>query len=127
LVQIQLGEACVLSSRHQKVAAILAGAVLAGVPAGALNYWMAYHVESDSREEVEFTVRRAIQLAESRLNLVVAGLSSLAVGGIESCTTSADLEAMQQVAFASTPIKELSVIGPDGRTYCTTLPGLSFR
>jgi sensor c-di-GMP phosphodiesterase-like protein len=111
----------VISSTQKKLAAIVAGALLGALPLVALNQWIAYDVENDSHQEVEFTARRAIQLAEGRLNKVVAALTDLPVRGIESCSSPADLDAMHQVAFANTPIKELSVIGPDGRTYCTNL------
>ena len=47
-------------------------------------------------------------------------LEDLARRRIESCSP-AHLEALRQANFATTPIKELSLLGPDGQTLCTDL------
>src|SRR5215471_9780631 len=52
--------------------------------------------------------------------MAVEALDGLAARGVASCQPDA-IEAMQQAAFTSMPIKEISVIGPNGQSLCTHL------
>jgi sensor c-di-GMP phosphodiesterase-like protein len=54
---------------------------------------------------------------------VIATLDDLASRGVDSCGQ-AHMAALRRATFATNPIKELSVIGPDGQTLCNDL-GLS--
>ena len=57
-------------------------------------------------------------LAEARAARVLETLDDVVKRGIDSCRP-AHVEALRQATFASIPVKELSIIGPDGRTLCT--------
>ena len=108
------------SSRYGKLAAILAGVVLVGVPVAAFSYWASLHIERQGQEEVALAAKRAIVLAETRIGLVIAGLTDLADRGVTSCSPE-HVEAMHATAFRVAPIKEVAVVEADGETLCTNL------
>jgi sensor c-di-GMP phosphodiesterase-like protein len=98
--------------------AIGIGAVLAGPPVAALNFWLGGLVDGQARDELNLSARRHMTLVEARIDRTVKTLDDLAARGIDSCRT-AHVDALRQATFGSIPIKELSIIGPDGRTLCT--------
>ncbi len=51
---------------------------------------------------------------------MIGTLDGLAARGVDSCG-SGDIEAMRQASFDTTPVKEIGIVGPDGRTLCTDL------
>jgi sensor c-di-GMP phosphodiesterase-like protein len=105
---------------RRKLIAIVAGVVLAGVPLIVFDFWLDRLVESQGREEVATGARRAISLAEARLNQTIGALDDLAGKGVNSCQPN-DIEAMRNAAFNTSIVKEVAIIGPDGRTLCTHL------
>jgi hypothetical protein len=48
----------------------------------------------------------------------VRTLDDLAAVGVDSCR-SEDLTLLRRAAFATTPIKEIAVLDPDGKPLCT--------
>ena len=100
------------------LAAIAIGVVLAGLPVAALNIWLSGVVDRQGREDLEQVARRQITLSEVRLAGAVAALDELASRGIDSCSVS-HVDALRQATFTTRPVKELSIIAPDGRTLCT--------
>jgi sensor c-di-GMP phosphodiesterase-like protein len=110
----------VVFSRRNKLVAAVIGVVLAGLPMAAFNLWLGYFVEQKGREEVDVVVRRSLALADARLARVADSLGELARHGIGSCRP-AHVEALRQANFATTPIKELSLVDPEGQTLCTDL------
>ena len=106
--------------RRKKLVAVVIGVVLASVPMAAFSLWLDYFIEQKGREEVDLVGRRALALADARLSRVVDALGELAERGIESCRAG-HLESLRRMNFATTPIKELSLVGPDGHTLCTDL------
>jgi sensor c-di-GMP phosphodiesterase-like protein len=107
-----------VSPRRKLLAAIAIGVVLAGPPVAALNIWLGGLVERQGRDELDVAGRRHMVLAEARIVGTVAALDELAARGIDSCRVT-HVEALRQTTFATTPIKELSIVAPDGRTLCT--------
>ena len=107
-------------SHYKKLLAIIAGIAIAGLPMVVFHYWLDDLVERQGNEEVRMSARRTVSLAETRITKVTATLNDLASQGIDSCET-ANLDAFRRASFASIPIKELSVLGPDGQTLCTDL------
>ncbi len=105
---------------RRKVIAIAVGALIAGAPLLVLNFWLNDFLDQQGRKEVDFSAGRAIALAESRVAHVIDALDELAAGGVGFCRPG-DLDAMRQAAFRTIPIKEISVVAPDGRTLCTHL------
>jgi len=84
----------------------------------ALNIWLGVLVERQGREELDLAGRRHMVLSEARVARTVATLDELAARGIDSCRI-AHVDALRQTTFGTTPVKELSIIAPDGRTLCT--------
>lgn len=92
--------------------------VLAGPPVAALNIWLNGLVERQGQEELELAARRHMALSEARIARTVAALDELAARAIDSCRPS-NIDALRQATFATTPVKELSIVALDGRTLCT--------
>jgi sensor c-di-GMP phosphodiesterase-like protein len=107
-----------VSPRRKLLVAIAIGVVLAGPPVAALNIWLSGLVERQNREELDLSARRSLALAEARIATAIATLDGLAARGVDSCETS-NLEALRQATFGAAPVKELSIVAPDGRTLCT--------
>jgi sensor c-di-GMP phosphodiesterase-like protein len=110
----------VLFSSRTKLVAVVVGVVLAGLPMAAFSFWLDYFIEQQGREEVNLMARRQLALADARVARVVDSLGELARRGFDSCRA-VHIEALRQANFATTPIKELSLLGPDGQTLCTDL------
>ena len=102
--------------------AIGAGVLLLGLPSAVFNYRLNGSVERQSLEEMDLAARRSIALAEGRIGRAIRILDDLAARGVNSCDP-AHLDALRQATFATTPVKELSVIAPDGSTLCSDLGG----
>ena len=100
--------------------AIVVGGVLAGGPFIAFNLWLDNVIERQGQSEVSTAARRAIALAEARVRDAIGTLDTLAVAGVSSCDQQ-DMEAMRRAAFSTIPVKEIAVIGPDGKTLCNHL------
>ena len=107
-----------VSPRRKLLVAICIGVALASPPVLALNYWLSSLVERQGREELEQSARRHMVLAEVRVARAIAALDELAARGVDSCRAP-HVDAMRQATFAAVPVKELSVVAPDGRTLCT--------
>ena len=107
-----------MSPRQKFLAAIAIGVVLAGPPVAALNIWLGGLVERQGRDELDVEARRHLALSDVRVVRAVTVLDELAARGIDSCRI-AHVEALRQATFSTTPVKELSIIAPDGRTLCT--------
>jgi sensor c-di-GMP phosphodiesterase-like protein len=103
----------------RKLAAIVAGAVLAGAPMLFAYYLLDQYVVSQTHKEVELTAKRGMWLAESRVTRAIAALTELGNRGVHACDP-AHLRALNATALNVTPIKELAVVGPAGETLCTT-------
>ena len=100
------------------LAAIGIGVVLAGPPVAALNIWLSGLVERQGREELDLAARRHMALSEARIARAVTTLDDLAARGVDSCRVS-NVDALRQTTFGTIPVKELSIVAPDGRTLCT--------
>jgi hypothetical protein len=105
---------------RRNIFAIIVGAVLAGAPFIAFNLWLDNLIERQGETEVGTAAKRAIALAEARVRDAVGTLDSLALGGVASCDEHV-IEAMRYAAFNTVPVKEIAVIGPDGKTLCNHL------
>jgi sensor c-di-GMP phosphodiesterase-like protein len=100
--------------------AIGIGVVLAGPPVAALNLWLGSLMDGQARGELDLSARRHMTLVDARLAKAVSTLDDLAARAVDSCRTS-DIDMLRQATFATPPIKELSIITPDGRTLCTDI------
>jgi sensor c-di-GMP phosphodiesterase-like protein len=100
--------------------AIVIGVLLAAAPLVAFDFWLSGLIDRQGQMEVDTSARRAISLAESRVDSVVDALDELAAGGVATCEPG-NIAAMRHAAFATIPIKEIAILGPDGATLCTHL------
>jgi sensor c-di-GMP phosphodiesterase-like protein len=103
---------------RRNVVAIAAGVLLAGALFIAFNIWLGSVINRQAQEEVATSAKRSIALAEARVTQVVHTLDALAARGVDACRPG-DIEAMQRAEFATTPIKEIELVGPDGQTLCS--------
>jgi sensor c-di-GMP phosphodiesterase-like protein len=110
----------VISPKLWKLAAIPIGLALAGVPAAAVHFWLSHYIEQDGIKELNVSAKRVIALTETRLGRVIEALDDLAARGVTSCT-GADRDAMHEMSFRAVPVKEVSLVDPDGDTVCTNL------
>ena len=106
--------------RHRKLAAIVIGLALAGIPAALVHFWLSGYVERQIAADLDIAAKRVIGLAETRLGAAVEALDDLMGRGVRSCAQ-ADLGLMNDTLFSVAPIKEVSVLGADGATTCTNL------
>jgi sensor c-di-GMP phosphodiesterase-like protein len=105
---------------RRNLVAIIVGVLLAGAPLLALDFWLNGLIERQGQAEVATAARRAVALANSRLQQVIAALDKLAAQGVNSCQPAA-VDAMRQTAFSVMPIKEVAIVGAEGQTQCTHL------
>jgi sensor c-di-GMP phosphodiesterase-like protein len=105
---------------RRNLIAIIAGVLLVGAPLLAFDFWLGKLIDRQGQTEVETSAKRAIALAESRVTQVVGALDDLAARATDSCRPST-IDAMRYAAFATMPIKEVAIVGPDGQTLCTHL------
>ena len=85
-----------------------------------MHAWVSGYVEQQGVAELAISGRRVIALTESRLDRAIEALEELAQRSVQSCFD-ADRDAMHEVSFRTVPVKEVSIVGPDGDTRCTNL------
>ncbi|MGE3869924.1 MAG: CSS-motif domain-containing protein, partial [Pseudorhodoplanes sp.] len=107
------------SIRNKTFAAIL-GALLAGLPMLALHAWLDELALRQGQGEAETVARRTISLAETRIGRAVATLDDLADLGVASCRAD-HVQALKRSNFATGPVKEFSLVAPDGSTLCSDM------
>ena len=105
---------------RRNVLAVVVGAVLAGVPLVAFDFWLVGLIDRQGEAEVGTSARRAIALATARVRDTVEMLDGLAAHGVDSCEPGA-IDAMRHATFSTIPVKEVAIVDPDGKTLCTDL------
>ena len=105
---------------RRNVFAVVVGAVLAGVPLVAFNFWLDSLIDRQGEAEVGTSARRAIALATARVRDTVGTLDGLAAHGVASCEPN-QIDAMRHAAFSTIPVKEVAIVDLDGQTLCTDL------
>ena len=105
---------------RRNLIAIAAGILLAGAPLVAFDVWLDRLVDGQASAQVESAARRAVSLAEARLNQTIGAIGELAGKGVNSCQAG-HIEIMRQAAFKTPTIKDVAIVGPDGQTLCTQL------
>lgn len=104
--------------RYRWALYVAGGLLLAAVPFIAIDHALQVHIERQARAKLDTAAARTIDLIESRLNQAATTLVDLGALGLDACNDNA-LAIMRRVVFASMPLKELSLISPDGRMLCT--------
>jgi sensor c-di-GMP phosphodiesterase-like protein len=103
---------------RRNLIAIAAGVLLAGAPLVAFDFWLGDFIEKAAQAEISVAARRAVALAEGRIDQVRAALDAAAEAGVRDCNPAA-VTAMRQAAFDAAPIKDVLLIGPAGQTLCS--------
>ena len=103
---------------RRNIGAIVAGILLASAPVIAFDYWLGGVVNRQGQEEVDTSAKRAISLAESRVNDTVNALDELAAQGVDGCAP-VSLDKMRVAVFRAAPVKEIEILGPDGQRLCS--------
>ena len=103
---------------RQHIAAIAVGVLVAGAPLIAFNFWLSGVIDRQGQVETDAAAKRMVALGESRIGEVIVALDDLAARGVNACDP-ANTEAMQRAAFATAPIKEVTLVARDGRTLCS--------
>jgi sensor c-di-GMP phosphodiesterase-like protein len=106
-----------LRTKVKKYLPIAAGILLAGLPLAAFSYWFDGSIEQKVRFETQLNSSRTMAVINSRLTRASAALNDLAARGITTCS-SEHIEALRKTAFVTSPLKELSIVGADGKTMC---------
>jgi sensor c-di-GMP phosphodiesterase-like protein len=103
--------------KRRNLVAIAIGVLLAGAPLVAFDFWLGGMIDRQGKAEVAAAARRAVALANSRLNQAIAALDALADQGVGSCRPG-DVQAMHRAVFDAAPIKEIALLGADGGVLC---------
>jgi sensor c-di-GMP phosphodiesterase-like protein len=103
---------------RQNIVAIAIGVLVAGAPLVAFNFWLSGVIDRQGQAEIDASAKRAVLLAEQRVGMVLSTLDDLAARGVDSCEA-ADVEALQQAAFLTAPIKEIAIVSQDGQGRCS--------
>jgi sensor c-di-GMP phosphodiesterase-like protein len=106
--------------------AVAAGVVLVSPPVAGFNLWLNNLVERQGQAALDRASSRTIALAEGRIAHAIEMLEALAARGVDSCR-SGHIEALRQATFSTTPAKEFSIVGADGRVVCSNLAGAEPR
>jgi sensor c-di-GMP phosphodiesterase-like protein len=100
------------------IAAVVGGALLAGLPIILAERVVNTYIDQHARSKLETLARGSLALTETRLEQAMNALVDLAATGMDSCATSS-LEAMRRAVFASVALKEIAILDPEGRVLCT--------
>lgn len=109
-----------LGKRMRPILTALAGLILAAVPVAGVNFMLHRHIESEGLAEVQSVVKKAIGRAEWRIDQALVGMSELSSVSVESCSD-VDLGELRRAVMTITPVKEMSIVGPDGGVRCAHL------
>jgi sensor c-di-GMP phosphodiesterase-like protein len=101
------------------IVAIVAGALLAGLPIIFVERVTNAYVERSAKAQLEAIARSSLGLADTRLDHAATLLVDLLKARVEDCSQ-ASIDLMRRAAFASAPVQELLVLDADGRTLCSS-------
>jgi sensor c-di-GMP phosphodiesterase-like protein len=111
----------VIPRRLRKLAAVVAGVVVAGVPVATIQHGLDAYIERQAANETRLAARRAIARAEWRVSQAIAALATIGTNRLNSCAD-IDADAVHRAVMATTPIKEIAVIDATGAAHCLPPP-----
>jgi sensor c-di-GMP phosphodiesterase-like protein len=109
-----------LRTRRQKLVAALAGVLVACGCLFAFGYGVEQFVVRQGQDELQVLAQRQLALADDRLSRMLEILDDLQERGIGTCRAS-HMQILRQIALSVPVLKEISLVGADGQTDCTTL------
>ena len=107
-----------MPSVRRNLAGLVAGVMLAVAAVGAFRVWVDDVVTSRGRDEVQMATRRAVWLAETRIERGLDSVRGLAGNNVRGCSPT-DIAALRLKTFGTTTVKETSILAPDGHTLCS--------
>ena len=111
--------------RLRKITAVVAGALLAGIPVAAIYHGIDAYIERQAAEEVRLAAQRSVARAEWRIGQSVEALAAIGSNPLRSCAD-IDAEAIRRAVMTTSPIKEIAVVAEDGLPQCVP-SGLEIR
>jgi len=102
------------------IAACAGGLLLAFAPFFAVDQALRLYVERQAQTRLDALASSALGLVETRLEQATTLLVDLATMRVDQCGPDA-IAAMRRAVFATSPLKELSIMDASGRTLCTQL------
>jgi sensor c-di-GMP phosphodiesterase-like protein len=104
------------------IAAVIGGALLAGLPIVIAERVINGYVDQQARGRLEQGAHGALALAETRVEQAMMTLVDLGSTGLDSCTPQA-LQAMRRAVFASGALKEVAILDAEGTVLCNHIGG----
>ena len=101
----------------RKYVAVLAGALVAGVPVAMIHRGVDAYIERQAGEEVRLAAQRAVARAEWRIGQAIEALDAIGKVGLVSCSD-VDIEFVRRVVLTTTPLKEVSGVDSAGVPRC---------
>jgi len=101
------------------IAAIVTGALLAGLPIIFVERVTNAYVERSAKAQLETVAHNSLGLADARLDHAATLLVDLLKARVDDCSQ-ASLDLMRRAVFAAAPVQELLVLDGDGRTLCSS-------
>jgi sensor c-di-GMP phosphodiesterase-like protein len=107
----------VIPRKLRKPFAVVAGALVAGVPVAMIQRGVDTYIERQAAEDIRLSAQRAIARAEWRIGQSITTLAAIGSTRLTSC---ADIEAdaVRRVVMATSPLKEVLVIDEAGKPRC---------
>jgi sensor c-di-GMP phosphodiesterase-like protein len=102
--------------KSHKLFAAVFGILIAAVPI----YWFTSWLQRQGEAEVSVAANWSIGYIDLTIDRIVASLEDLAKRDVDSCAA-ANIDILRRTVFASGPIKELALVGPDGQTMCSDM------
>ncbi len=113
---------------RRNIAAIVVGVLLTGALLVAFDFWLSGFVDTQAQAEIAIAARRAVALAEHRIDQARAALDAVVKKGVLECDPAA-VAVLRQAVFDAAPVKDVVLLGPTGQTLCsgTAMPLGSLR
>ena len=97
-----------------KVAAVVMGVLVAGLPIMLVSGWL----EKQGERDVTDAAASILSSAEMQISGAVAAVHDLSARGVDSCGLS-QIDAMHQAVLSAASIKEIMLVDSDDRIACT--------
>jgi sensor c-di-GMP phosphodiesterase-like protein len=112
----------VIPRRLRKITAVVAGALVAGVPVAAIQHGINVYVERQAANEARLAAQRTIARAEWRVGQAIAALTAIGTSRLASCAD-IDSAAVHHAVMTTTPIKEIAVVDEAESARCLRSAG----
>src|SRR5690349_24668097 len=104
---------------RRNLLAMIAGTLLAGVPLIAFNVWLAGQVDRQAQWQLTIASRRAVALAETRIETAIETVDKVAASSTGTACTPALIQNLRRAAFEAAPVKQVGLLAADGHAICS--------